>query len=70
MIRDLRGTIEREQAAMGILLTLEPPSRGMIQEAKSAGAYKNPFMAGQTFDKLQIVTIQDMLEGGNAWRCR
>lgn len=63
MIRDLRGTIEREQAAMGILLTLEPPSRGMIQEAKSAGVYKNPFMAGQTFDKLQIVTIQDMLEG-------
>jgi len=63
MVRDLRGTIEREQAAVGILLTLEQPSRGMTQEAKEAGFYQNPLMAGQNFDRVQIVTVEDMLEG-------
>lgn len=63
MIRDLRGTVEREQAAMGILLSLETPSRGIIQEAKEAGFYQNPLMAGTNFEKLQIVTVQDLLEG-------
>ena len=63
MVRDLRGTIEREQAAMGILLTLEPPSRGIIQEAKEAGFYRNPLMTGQAFEKLQVVTVEDLLAG-------
>jgi len=63
MIRDLRGTVEREQAAMGILLTLEPPSRGILHEAKESGFYQNPLMAGTTFEKLQVVTVEDMLAG-------
>jgi site-specific DNA-methyltransferase (adenine-specific) len=36
---DLRGTLEREQAAMG---TLEPPSRGMRTGAAAAGVYSSP----------------------------
>lgn len=63
MLRDLRGTVEREQAAMGILLTLEPPSRGILQEAKEAGFYRNPLMAGQAFERLQVVTVEDLLAG-------
>lgn len=37
MVRDLRGVIEREEAAMGILVTLAEPTRPMIAEAAAAG---------------------------------
>ena len=63
MIRDLRGTVEREHAALGILLTLERVSDGILQEAKTAGIYRNPLMNAQRFDKLQIVTVEEMLAG-------
>ncbi len=62
MGRDLRGVIEREQAAMGIFITLEEPTRPMLQEAKTADVYENPLTA-QKFDRLQIVTVQELLAG-------
>ncbi len=60
-IRDLRGTIEREQAAMGVFLTLEPPTREMQTEAAAAGLYRSPNWG--TFPKLQILTIEELLRG-------
>jgi site-specific DNA-methyltransferase (adenine-specific) len=36
-IRDLVGTVQRENAAMGVFITLETPSRDMQTEAVSAG---------------------------------
>ncbi|HVE55996.1 MAG TPA: hypothetical protein VNB22_04155 [Pyrinomonadaceae bacterium] len=56
---ELRGTIEREKAAAGILITLEKPTKPMIQEAKQAGQFKGDFA---TFDRLQIVTVKEILE--------
>src|SRR5690348_13674475 len=41
-IRDLKGTLEREQAAIGIFITLEPASKDMTTEAVSAGFYHSP----------------------------
>lgn len=61
VIRDLHGVVEREGAACGILITRNPPSKPMIQEAKEAGTFK-PEMY-QAFDKLQIVTVQQILDG-------
>jgi hypothetical protein len=55
---ELRGTIEREKAAAGILITLEKPTKPMIQEAKQAGQFKGDFA---TFDRLQIVTVEEIL---------
>lgn len=40
-IRDLVGTVERENAAMGVFITLEAPSRDMQTEAVSAGFYRS-----------------------------
>jgi len=59
-IRDLRGTVQREQAAIGVFITLEEPSRDMITEAVSAGYYHSP---GWNKDYLciQILTINDLL---------
>jgi hypothetical protein len=60
VIRDLRGVVEREGAAGGILLTLEEPTRPMLEEARQAGQFKGEFA---TFDRLQIVTVQQILDG-------
>ena len=60
-VRDLRGVVEREQAAMGVLLTLHEPTPKMRTEAASAGLYKSPW--GQ-YPRLQIVTVGELLAGG------
>ena len=61
-IRDLRGTVEREEAAMGVFITLEEPSRDMRTEAVSAGFYHSPGW-GQDFPRIQIHTIGELLRG-------
>jgi DNA modification methylase len=60
-IRDLQGTMTLQQAAIGIFITLQPPTKDMIQTAKMAGIYQSRFMS-QLVDKIQIVTVQEILE--------
>ncbi|MFD2609578.1 site-specific DNA-methyltransferase [Deinococcus taklimakanensis] len=60
MVRDLRGTVEREKAAIGVLLLAYAPTKGMLQEAARAGAYT---WGGRTFPKLQILTVEQLLSG-------
>lgn len=62
VIRDLRGTIEREQAAIGVLITLEPATKPMETEAVSAGFYESPGW-GKSYPRLQILTIEQLLHG-------
>ncbi len=59
-IRDLRGVIEREKAAMGVFITLEEPSRDMLAEASAAGFYRSTGW-GQDYPKLQILTVAALL---------
>lgn len=61
-IRDLRGVVERENAAIGVFVTLEPPSRDMNKESVEAGFYRLPGWE-QNFPKLQILTIEQLLAG-------
>jgi site-specific DNA-methyltransferase (adenine-specific) len=60
MIRDLRGVIEREGAAIGLFLTLTDPSRPMITEAAGAGQYTLPG-TDLTVPRIQIVTIEQAM---------
>lgn len=62
VIRDLRGTIEREQAAIGVLITLEPATKAMETEAVTAGFYESPGW-GKSYPRLQILTIEQLLHG-------
>lgn len=62
-IATLRGDMQRESAAMAVLITLEPPTTPMIKEAKAAGLYHHDLM-DRNYDAIQIVTIQDMIENG------
>lgn len=60
-IRDLQGTMTLQGAALGIFITLKSPSKDMIQTAKSAGIYRGRYMS-QSVDKIEIVTVQEILE--------
>jgi len=62
VVRDLRGVIEREGAAMGVLITLDPPSQPMKSEAASAGFYASPGW-GRDYPRLQILTVEGLLAG-------
>jgi len=59
-IRDLKGTLQREQAAIGVFITLEPPSKDMITEAVSAGFYHSPGW-NKEYPRIQILTIEELL---------
>ena len=61
-IRDLKGTVERERAAIGVFITLELPTQDMLREALAAGYYESPFWK-RPYRKLQILTVGDLLDG-------
>jgi DNA modification methylase len=59
-VRDLRGVVDREKAAIGVLLALDEPTRAMRAEAASAGFYTSPW---GKHAKLQILTVEELLAG-------
>ncbi len=61
-IRDLKGALEREKAAIGVFITLELPTQDMLKEALAAGNYESDFW-DQRYRKLQILSIRDLLDG-------
>jgi len=60
-IRDLVGTVNREHAALGVLVTLQPPTRDMRDEAATAGFYVLPYDETKKYPRIQILTIEDLL---------
>ncbi len=60
-IRDLQGTMTLQQAEIGIFITLNSPTKAMIKTAKAAGIYQSKYM-NQSVDKIQIITIQEIIE--------
>ena len=65
-IATLKGDMEREQAALGLFITLRPPTRPMLQEAASAGVYVPEYYPDHQFARLQILTIDALLSGAQA----
>lgn len=61
-IRDLVGTVEREKAEAGLLITLEEPTGPMRTEALEAGYFRSEFMQ-RDYPRIQIITIKDLLHG-------
>lgn len=65
-LRDLRGVVDREQAEIGVLITLQPPTRPMRQEAAEAGFYKSGSEGTGTWGdhpRLQLLTVAQLLDG-------
>ena len=62
MVRDLKGTIQREGATIGLFITLEDASREMKLEADTAGLYHSQLW-NRDYSKIQIITIRELLDG-------
>jgi site-specific DNA-methyltransferase (adenine-specific) len=61
-VRDLRGVIERDGAAIGVLLTLHEPTKPMLTEAAAAGHYESKTW-NQSYPRLQLFTVEQLLSG-------
>jgi DNA modification methylase len=60
-VRDLRGVVEREQAQIGVLISMEKPTQPMRSEAASAGFYQAPSL--KRYARLQLLTVAELLAG-------
>ncbi|MDE3181490.1 MAG: restriction endonuclease [Acidobacteriota bacterium] len=72
-VRDLKGVLEREKAAIGALITLREPTKPMLIEASAAGFYEptessEKFLkvrvgGSKRYPRIQIRTIAELLDG-------
>jgi hypothetical protein len=60
-VRDLRGTIEREGAEIGVLISIAEPTKNMREDAAAAGFYTSPL--GTKYARIQLLTIAQLLDG-------
>lgn len=60
MVRALKGTVDRENADIGIFVCLDPPTKEMRTEAHTFGRIDLP---GGNRPRLQIVTVADLIAG-------
>lgn len=60
-IRDLIGTMTLQNASLAIFITLQEPTKEMLTTAKSAGFYRSQYIT-ESCDKIQIVTVKDIVE--------
>ena len=61
-VRDLRGVLDREKAAIGVLISLQPATGPMETEAASAGFYEHKTNK-QKYPRLQLRTVKELMEG-------
>ncbi len=66
MIATLKGDMEREKAEIGLFVTLNEPTRPMLQEAASAGFYTPEHYPDHQYPRLQILTVAELLNGAEA----
>jgi hypothetical protein len=62
MVRDLGHVVQREQAQIGVLITMTEPTQPMRTEAASAGFYHSDYF-GRDYPRLQIRTVAELLAG-------
>lgn len=60
-VRDLIGTVQRERAQIGVLLTLRPPTPNMLHDAADIEPYRGN--DGRLYPAIQILTVADLLDG-------
>ena len=61
-VRDLVGVLDREKAAIGVLISMEEPTQPMKTEAASAGFYEWAW-TGWKFPRVQLLTVAELLDG-------
>jgi len=61
-IRELGQVLDRENAEIGIFITLQEPTRDMVTEAVAKGFYRSQIL-GKDYPRIQILAIEDLLKG-------
>lgn len=61
-IHSLRGVVDREKAAIGVLITMLDPTGPMKEEAATAAFFESKTW-GKKYPKIQLLTIADLLAG-------
>ena len=65
-VRDLRGVIEREEAEIGLLITMREPTQPMRSEAAAAGFYRSGSEGVASWGDhphIQLLTVAELLGG-------
>ncbi len=60
MVHELNGVLQREGAQIGVLITMEEPTKPMREEAAAAGFYESPWGKHR---RLQLFTVAALLDG-------
>jgi hypothetical protein len=61
-VRDLKGVLDREKAAIGVLISMQNPTSDMKTEATTAGFYESETW-GRKYPKVQLLTVAELLAG-------
>jgi NACHT-associated inactive Restriction Endonuclease 1 len=64
-VRELRCTVEREKAAIGVLITMGPTTKEMRKEAASGEFFISQW---GSHPKIQILIVEDLLSGKTIMR--
>ena len=62
-IATLIGDMESQEAELGIFITLNKPSRPMIQAALKTGVYTPESLPDDSYPRVQILTVEELLDG-------
>ncbi len=62
-VATLLGDVNNQKFVAGILITLEKPTKPMREEAADAGRYTSKFWHDKDYPKIQILTIEGLLDG-------
>ena len=66
-VRDLKGTMERENAELAAFITLEQVTAEMKREAAAAGFYQSEVMH-RDYPRLQLLTIEELMRNPDAFK--
>jgi hypothetical protein len=62
-VRDLVGVIGREKAAIGVFISMNPPTSDMRKETADAGFYTSNELGNKKYARIQLLTIEELLNG-------
>ena len=54
--------MDREKAALGVLITMQEPTQPMRAEAASGGLYTSPGW-NRSYPRIQLLTVRELLAG-------
>lgn len=62
MVRDLVGTVQSHKADMGVLISMDTKTPGMIEAANHSGLFR-AVAHGRDYPVVQIITVEELLSG-------